>query len=60
MLRCPRHVDREDADMAPKDAPKRTYHKPEVRDLGSLAVVTKAMMMGSTTDMMGGEMNSMM
>jgi hypothetical protein len=32
---------------------KKTYRKPEVRELGSVAAVTQMMMMGSVNDMMG-------
>ena len=41
--------------MATNDR-KRTYSKPKVRELGSIAAVTQMMVMGSVTDMMGQNM----
>jgi hypothetical protein len=43
--------------MSTNERSKRTYRKPELRSLGSIAATTKNMMMGSVTDMMGGLMN---
>ena len=42
--------------MPTNDRAKRTYRKPEIRELGTIASATKNMVMGSVTDMMGGLM----
>jgi hypothetical protein len=42
--------------MPTNERSKRTYRKPQVRELGTIATATQNMMMGSITDMMGGLM----